>query len=65
MIEETGHLTCIREQGVGLKLDLLSISHLLTEGSRRVCMDREDNNNLEWMEAPKWGLVRIPRDNEG
>jgi len=65
VIKETRHLASTREQGVGPKLSLLSVYHLLTESCPRVRMDREDNKNLEWMEPPKWGLVRISGDNEG
>jgi hypothetical protein len=65
MVEETHYLASTCEQGVGLKWGLLSVHHLLAEGGPRVRVDGNDDENLEWVEAPKWGFVRIPGNNEG
>ena len=55
MIEETSHLARASKQGIGPKLAVLPVDHLLAERGPGVRVDREDNKHLKRVEAPKRG----------
>jgi hypothetical protein len=65
MIEEACHLAYTRKQYMSPKLGFVSLYHLLAEGRPRICMDGEDDKNLERMEPSKRSFAGISRNKEG
>lgn len=61
MAKQAGHLTGAGQQNIALELGISPLSYLLTKRGPRICMDREDNKNLEGIEASVWYFIRISR----
>lgn len=59
MAKQAGHLAGTGQQNIALELSVSPLGHLLAKRGPRIRADREDDKDLEGMEAPKRGLIRI------
>ena len=65
MVEQAGQLASATQQHVVLELSVSPLDHLLAERCPWIRADREDDKDLEGMEASKRGLVRITGGKKG
>lgn len=65
MVEQAGHFAGAGQQSIALELGVLPLGHPLAQRDPQIRMDREDDKDLEGMEAFVRRLVRVAGGDEG
>jgi hypothetical protein len=61
MVEQAGDLADAGQQSIALELSISPLGHLLVKRGLRIRADREDDKDLEGMEASEGSLAWIAR----